>query len=105
MGMGSDLTTLNATAQPSADPATVGADHPSRSGWLDEAWTAALLLPVLLAFLPWTQEAAARGFAILSDAVPLWYQGALGVAFGWGFARPHLAQLWPGSSSSSARRS
>lgn len=98
MGMELDSITSNAT-QPASGEQGRPADHPSRSGWLDEAWSAALLLPLLLAFLPWTQEAAQRGFVILSESVPVWYQAALAVAFGWAFARPHLAGLLPRSAS------
>lgn len=62
----------------------------SRSGWLDEFWTFCLAVPVLLAFLPWTQDVVSRGFWVLQNAVPVWYQVAFGAAVAWGFARKRL---------------
>lgn len=68
----------------------------SRSGWLDEFWSLFLALPVLLAFLPWTQGFVSMGFIILRDNVPGWYQLAFGAAVSWGFAKPKLAALFSG---------
>lgn len=66
----------------------------SRSGWLDEFWTMFLALPVLLAFLPWTQPFVSMGFLILRDNVPVWYQAAFGAAVAWGFARKNLSGIF-----------
>lgn len=63
-----------------------------RSKWLDEAWTGAIAAPYLLAFLPWTQDAVSRGFAIMGTA-PGWYQIGVATAIGWAFLRPNLANL------------
>lgn len=65
----------------------------SRSGWLDEFWTFALVAPYLLAFVPGAQDAVSRGFAILTDAVPVWYQAGIAAAIAWGFGRKALLSL------------
>ena len=68
----------------------------SRSGWLDEFWSLFLAIPVVFAFLPWTQEFVSMGFVILRDNVPGWYQICFGTAVSWGFAKPKLAAMFGG---------
>lgn len=64
--------------------------NPSRSGWLDEFWSILLALPFLLAFVPVAQDVVSRGFLILRDDVPPWYQAGVGAAMAWAFARNSL---------------
>lgn len=66
----------------------------SRSGWLDEFWSLFLAMPVVLAFLPWTQGFVSMGFVILRDQVPGWYQACFGAAVSWGFARPKIGAIF-----------
>lgn len=55
------------------------------NGWRDEFWTAVLALPFVLCFTPGLQDVAAKGFEILTESVPPWYQGGMGAALGLAF--------------------
>lgn len=54
--------------------------------WKDEAWTIALILPILMAFFPVTQPWAREGFKIL-ELVPWYFQGLLAIGLCYGFHR------------------
>ena len=57
----------------------------SKESWKDEFWTILLAAPVVMCFLPWTQDHVAEGFIVLEKSVPEWYIVALGTAIGAAF--------------------
>lgn len=64
----------------------VSAQEGMRFSWKDEWWTVLLSIPFIMCFIPPTQEYVARGFEVLRDSTPLWYQwaflGAIVASFG-----------------------
>lgn len=54
--------------------------------WLDEFWTLAVGVPVVLAFVPVTADAVKDGFVVL-HGVPDWYIYVVSSAVGFAFYR------------------
>lgn len=62
-----------------------------KNGWQDEAWAVVMALPLILCFTPGLQDVAEKGFSILSNSVPPWYQGGIGAALAFAFGRERVA--------------
>lgn len=62
------------------------------ASWKDEAWTVTLILPIVMSFMPYANEYARVGFAILNTA-PIWFVGLalMGVAFAF---HRKVVSLW-----------
>lgn len=62
-------------------------------GWLDEFWAVLLAIPFVLCFMPGLQGVAEKGFSILSDQVPAWYQTGIGAALAFAFGRDRAVSV------------
>ena len=56
----------------------------SQTSWKDEFWTIILAIPLVLCFIPGTEEHLSTGFATL-EKMPEWYRYFLYVAIGASF--------------------
>lgn len=70
------------------------------NSWLDDFWSLVLALPLILAFIPATQDFVSRGFLIIGQEAPAWYLGAVGGAVAWIFGR----RAMPGDGGGRANR-
>lgn len=60
--------------------------------WRDEYITILMSIPAILAFIPWTQDIAIKGFEILSQT-PEWYRYTLGVVVAAAFGFRKVADV------------
>lgn len=63
----------------------------AQNSWLDEIWTAVLLVPLVLAFVG-QGDMIETGFKSLEN-VPDWYRWAVLASVGWAFARKDVPKL------------
>lgn len=57
-----------------------------KTSWKDEMWAVAMGGPIILAFIPWLQDYAAKGFTIIATA-PLWYVTLVAVSVAYAYHR------------------
>lgn len=79
------------TAAQSAEAWETMAGQNAQNSWLDEIWTAVLLVPLVLAFIGQGAMIEA-GFKSLEN-VPDWYRWAVLASVGWAFARKDVPRL------------
>jgi len=91
------LAKINAEADAYTTAAQTGAAWETMAGqnaqnsWLDEIWTAVLLVPLVLAFIG-QGDMIETGFKSLEN-VPDWYRWAVLASVGWAFARKDVPKL------------
>ncbi len=85
-----EATAYQTAAQSAADWEAMAAQNAANS-WLDEIWTAVLLVPLVLAFAGYG-DTVDQGFKAL-EGMPEFYTWAVMASVGWAFARKDVPKL------------
>ncbi len=85
-----EATAYQTAAKSAADWEAMAAQNAANS-WLDEIWTAVLLVPLVLAFAGYG-DTVDRGFDALQD-MPEFYTWSVMCSVGWAFARKDVPKL------------